>query len=103
MIAGLPAEHVLGDKGYDAKSLRDAVTEQGAVAVIPPRATSPQVQCDFALYRERNLVERFFLKIKCRSASRQGSSATSVQFVVMLHGVGDSLGGQALLAHNLGV
>ena len=64
LIAGLPAEHVLGDKGYDAKSLRNAITEQGAVAVIPPRATSPQVHCDFALYCERNLVERFFNKLK---------------------------------------
>ena len=64
LIADLPAEHVLGDKGYDAKSLRDSVTQQGAVAVIPPRTTSPQVHCDFALYRERNLIERFFLKIK---------------------------------------
>lgn len=64
LIAGLPAGHVLGDKGYDAKSLRDAITEQGAVAVIPPRTTSPQVPCDFALYCERNLVERFFLNIK---------------------------------------
>ena len=64
LIAGLPAEHVLGDKGYDAKSLRDVITERGAVAVIPPRMTSRQVPCDFALYCERNLVERFFLKIK---------------------------------------
>ena len=64
LIADLPAGPVLGDKGYDAKSLRDAVIEQGAVAVIPPRTTSPQVHCDFALYCERNLVERFFLKIK---------------------------------------
>ena len=64
LIADLPAEHVLGDKGYDAKPLRDAVTQQGAVAVIPPRTSSPQVHCDFALYCERNLVERFFLKIK---------------------------------------
>jgi len=64
LIAEFPAGHVLGDKGYDAKSLRDAITDQGAVAVIPPRVTSPQVDCDFALYCERNLVERFFLKIK---------------------------------------
>ena len=64
LIANLPAEHVLGDKGYDAKSLRDAITEQGAVPVIPPRTTSPQVHCDFALYCERNLVEPFFLKLK---------------------------------------
>jgi transposase len=63
-IEDMPAEHVLGDKGYDSKSLRDAITQQGAVAVIPPRTTSPQVHCDFAFYCERNLVERFFLKLK---------------------------------------
>jgi transposase len=47
LIEVLPAEHVLDDKGYDAKSLRDAITEQGAVAVIAPRTTSPQLHCDF--------------------------------------------------------
>ncbi len=64
LIADLPAEHILGDKGYDAAHLRDAITCQGAVPVIPPRKTSPQVACDYALYCERNLIERFFLKIK---------------------------------------
>ena len=64
LIADLPAEHVLGDKGYDAKPLRQAIEGQDAVPVIPPRTTSPQVPCDYALYCERNLVERFFLKIK---------------------------------------
>jgi transposase len=64
LIADLPADHVLGDKGYDSKALREAITEQHAVAVIPPRATCPQVGCDYALYCERNLIERFFLKIK---------------------------------------
>jgi transposase len=64
LIAGLPAQHVLADKGYDAKSLRDTITGQKAAAVIPPRTTSPQVHCDFALYCERNLIERFFQKIK---------------------------------------
>ena len=64
LITGLPAEYVLGDKGYDAKALRHAIAEQNAIAVIPPRKTSPQVACDYALYCERNLVERFFQKIK---------------------------------------
>ncbi|WP_425540372.1 IS5 family transposase [Rhodoblastus acidophilus] len=64
LITDLPAESVLGDKGYDSKAFRDAIALQDAVAVIPPRKTSPQVACDFALYCERNLVERFFLKIK---------------------------------------
>ena len=64
LIADLPAGHVLADKGYDSKALRDTIVNQDAVPVIPPRKTSPQVPCDFALYCERNLVERFFLKIK---------------------------------------
>jgi transposase len=64
LIADLPAEHVLGDKGYDSKAFREAIGAQDAVPVIPPRRTSPQVPCDYALYCERNLVERFFLKIK---------------------------------------
>lgn len=64
LIADLPAEYVLGDKGFDAASLRNAIKRQGAVPVIPPRITSPQVDCDYALYCERNLVERFLLKIK---------------------------------------
>jgi transposase len=64
LIADLPTGHVLADKGYDSKALRDTIVNQNAVPVIPPRKTSPQVPCDFALYCERNLVERFFLKIK---------------------------------------
>jgi len=64
LIVGLPGEFVLADKGYDAKSLRDFIEAASGVPVIPPRTTSPQVPCDDALYRERNLVERFFQKIK---------------------------------------
>ena len=64
LIADLPAGHVLGDKGYDSMAFRDTIQKQNAVPVIPPRTTSPQAPCDFALYCERNLVERFFLKIK---------------------------------------
>ncbi len=33
--------------------------------MIPPKANRKEPRpCDFALYRERNLVERFFCKIK---------------------------------------
>jgi transposase len=35
------------------------------VPVIPPRSSRKRVRsCDYALYRERNLVERFFNKLK---------------------------------------
>lgn len=64
LIVGIPADYVLGDKGYDSKAFRDAIVGQDAIPVIPPRKTSPQVPCDYTLYCERNLVERFFQKIK---------------------------------------
>jgi transposase len=37
LIAELPADHVLADKGYDSKALRDAIVNQDAVPVIPPK------------------------------------------------------------------
>lgn len=79
LIEGLPAGAVLGDKGYDGGPFRAAIAAQGAVAVIPPKANAPRHLCDFALYRERNLVERFFNRIKQfrRIATRYDKTARS--------------------------
>src|SRR4051812_30666755 len=79
-----PADYVLGDKGYDSKAFRDAIAGQGAVAVIPPRKTSPPLACHYALNCEHNLVERFFLKIKhCRRPATRYEQ-TSRAFMSML-------------------
>ena len=88
LISDLPAKYVLGDKGYDSKALREAITEQHAIAVIPPRATSPQVACDYALYCERNLIERFFLKIKHFRRIATRYEQTQRAFLSMLYIVG---------------
>jgi transposase len=55
----------LGDKAYDADALILALEERGITPVIPPKVNrvTPRT-CDFVLYRERNLVERFFNKLK---------------------------------------
>ena len=55
----------LADKAYDANALIEALEVRGITPVIPPKANrvAPR-KTDFALYRERNLVERFFLKLK---------------------------------------
>jgi transposase len=56
---------LLGDKAYDADRFIDTLTRRGITPVIPPKANRKSKRaCDFALYRERNLVERFFNKIK---------------------------------------
>ena len=56
---------LLADKGYDADAFVAALDDRGITPVIPPKANrkSPR-DTDFALYCERNLVERFFNKIK---------------------------------------
>jgi transposase len=55
----------IGDKAYDADRLIDTLEEREIIPVIPPKANRKvKRDCDFALYRERNLIERFFNKIK---------------------------------------
>ena len=58
--------HVIADAGYDADHLRDFIAgELGAVAQIKQNTTrSGSKLIDWALYKERNLVERFFNRIK---------------------------------------
>jgi transposase len=73
LIADLPADHVLADKGYDSTALRDAIRNQHAVPVIPHRKTSPQVPCDYALYCERNLVSAFIGQNECQQALDYGA------------------------------
>ena len=56
---------LIGDKAYDADALLDTLAQREITPVIPPRANRKvQRQCDYALYCERNLVERFFNKLK---------------------------------------
>ena len=59
---------LLADRGYDADSIRAFVTERGAWANIPPKRNRKDPICFSPyLYRDRNLVERFFSEIKqCR-------------------------------------
>ena len=65
LLKGVDPEALIGDKAYDADPLRDTLAQREITPVIPPKAnrkTPPP--CDFALYCERNLVERLFNKLK---------------------------------------
>jgi transposase len=59
---------LLSDRGFDADWIRAFVTERGAWANIPPKRNRKDPICFSPyLYRDRNLVERFFNKImQCR-------------------------------------
>ena len=63
--AGRPIRRVLGDKGYDANSLRDLLAAQRTIAVIPSTASRKvPIPHDARAYRQRNLVERMFCRLK---------------------------------------
>ena len=56
---------LLADKAYDANDLREQIEAQGAAPNIPNKANRKEKHCfSKTLYKERNLVERFFNKIK---------------------------------------
>jgi transposase len=63
-----PRTMLLADRGYDVDWIRALASEQGAWANIPPKRNRKEAICFSPyLYRARNLVERFFNKIKqCR-------------------------------------
>ena len=66
MLSGLsPGQTLLADRAYDSDALRQTMAAQGAWANIKPlaRRVSKPAFSPF-LYRYRNLVERFFNKLK---------------------------------------
>ena len=87
MIDAFPkAKALLGDKGYDADSYIESLQKRGIQVVIPPKANHKiQRECDFALYRERNLVERFFNIIKHFRGIATRYEKTARNFLAGLH------------------
>lgn len=65
LLDGLKADAVLADKGYDADYIIEAVSRMKSLVIIPPKSNRKiQREYDNDLYKERNLVERMFNKLK---------------------------------------
>jgi transposase len=65
LIADIRTDAVIADKGYDADALVQRIEASGAQAVIPPRSNRKELRFyDPHLYKDRNLIERFFARIK---------------------------------------
>jgi len=65
LVDGFQAGAAIADKGYDADHLHEKIAETGAEVVIPPkRNRKVQHPYDAELYKERNIIERFFNKLK---------------------------------------
>src|SRR6201995_3847695 len=74
---------LIGDKAYDADAFLETLANRQITPVIPshPRRAIP-LPCDFALYCERNLVERFFNKLKHFVRSRHAMTSSPEIFLL---------------------
>ena len=65
LLADKRAKYVIGDKGYDAGKVDKTIEEIGAIAVIPVRSCCHyRREYPQELYKKRNLIERFFNRLK---------------------------------------
>jgi transposase len=77
---------LIADKGYDSDGFITHLEARRIKAVIPPRANrKTQRDCDFALYCERWLVERFFNIIKHFRAIATRYEKTARNFLAGVH------------------
>lgn len=86
LIKDQPACFIVADKGCDSDVFVAAITAQGGQAVIPPRSNRLNPRSfDRHLYQDRNLIERFFNRIKQfrRIATRYNKLAKS--FLSFVH------------------
>ncbi len=82
-----PRTIVLADKAYDADRIRALIEDQRATPNIPPKSNRRWKPCfSKTLYRERNLIERFFSKLKHfrRIATRYDKLAANFLAMVQL-------------------
>jgi transposase len=88
LIEGLkPQRDLVADRGYDARAIIDLVESRGGRAHIPTcRDRKVQRSVDYAFYRQRNLIERFFNRLKHfrRIATRYDKTARNFLAAVLL-------------------
>jgi transposase len=88
LLEGLkPQRDLIADRGYDARAIIDLIASRGGRAHIPTcRDRKVQRSVEPALYRQRNLIERFFNKLKHfrRIATRYDKTARNFLAAVLL-------------------
>ena len=90
LIEGVPIEVVIGDKGYDSRAVVQAIEARGAEAVIPSRKDRKEQRAyDKDRYKDRNLVERFWFKLKQyrRVATRYEKTARNFMGFILVASV----------------
>jgi len=82
-----PSAELVADKGYDSRALREWLEARGTRPVIPPRRyRRVQYAYDRTVYRQRNIIERMFCRLKDwrRIATRYDRNLKSFMSAVAL-------------------
>lgn len=88
LILGFKPDALLADKGYDADWLMDMAEQQGIKSIVIPPKESRKIKRDYnkTLYKQRNVIERFFKKLKHwrRVATRFEKTAINYLSIIFL-------------------
>jgi len=81
-----PPLAIIADKAYGSAAIRQSIADEGAVAVIPSKFNAKvPVPHDPNLYAMRNLVERFFCRMKDMRRLTMRYEKLKKTFLSMLH------------------
>ena len=86
LLSGAEPEVVIADKGYDSDAVVRTIEATGAEAVIPPKAnrTEPRPY-DRDRYKDRNLAERFWARVKQYRRVATRYEKTARNFLAFVH------------------
>lgn len=86
MLEHITANAIIADKGYDSDAVVDRIEAAGASAVIPSKSNRKvQRPHDKELYKKRNLVERFFNRLKHWRGLATRYEKTVESYLAMVH------------------
>ncbi len=86
LLAGHQPEAVIADKGYDSDAFVETVEARGSEAVIPPRSNRKEPrEYDRHTYKERNLCERFWAKVKVYRRVAMRYEKKAVNFLAFIY------------------
>ena len=86
LIEGAPFEVVIADRGYDSRAVVAIIERRGGEAVIPSQKNrKAQRAYDRERYKDRNLAERFWARVKHYRRVATRYEKTARNFLAMVH------------------
>ena len=77
---------IVADKAYGSAAIRQSIADEGALAVIPSKSNArTPIPHDARLYARRNIVERFFCKMKDMRRLATRFEKTARNFLSMIY------------------